>query len=68
MKRLTNTVKHTHLNEQNTYKISYLGGEEFHTPHALSLYNFYLWYLEDLKREKILGELLRVSEISLYGN
>jgi hypothetical protein len=43
-KKLTNTSKLIHRNEQNTIKISYLGVEEFHTLHALSLHIFYLWY------------------------
>jgi hypothetical protein len=36
-KKLTNTFKLLHRNEQNTHKTSYLGVEEFHTPQALSL-------------------------------
>jgi hypothetical protein len=40
LKKLTNTYKLRHRNEQNTKKISYLDMEEFHTPHAPSLYIF----------------------------
>ncbi len=38
--KLTNTFKLTH---RNTNKTSYLAGEEFHTPPALSLVVFYLY-------------------------
>jgi hypothetical protein len=42
-KRLTNTFKLAHGNEQNTNETPYLSGKEFHTWHAISLYNFCLW-------------------------
>jgi hypothetical protein len=44
MRKLTNTYKLTHENEHNTKETSYLDVEEFPTPHALSLYIFYLWW------------------------
>jgi hypothetical protein len=37
MKKLTNTLKLTHTNEQNTTKISYGNVEEFIIAHAVSL-------------------------------
>jgi hypothetical protein len=40
MKKLTNTFKFMHRNEQNTNETSHSSTEEFHTLHALSLYNF----------------------------
>jgi hypothetical protein len=40
LKTFTNTFKLTHRNEQNTSKIWYLNGKEFHAPHALSLHIF----------------------------
>ncbi len=40
MKKLTNTFKHTHRNEHNTNKTSYLGVEEFYAQHALSSFFF----------------------------
>jgi hypothetical protein len=48
---LTNTLKVTHRNEQNTSQILYLVGEEFHTPHALSLFIFHQWI--DYSSQKI---------------
>ncbi len=42
LKKLTNTFKLTHRNEEKI-EISCLRVEEFHTPHTLSLYIFYLW-------------------------
>ncbi len=51
-KNLTNTFKLIHRNEQNTQEISYLQVEEFHTLHALSLYIFYLWYMQCIKVAK----------------
>ncbi len=48
IEKLTNTFKLVHRNKQNTSETSYLGMEEFHTPHALSLYIFYLcWWFKD---------------------
>jgi hypothetical protein len=40
MKKLTNTFKLTHRNEQNTRETLWLNVEEFYTPHAPSLYFF----------------------------
>ncbi len=40
MKKLTNTLKLTHKNGQNSKETSNSGVIEFNTPHALSIYYF----------------------------
>jgi hypothetical protein len=47
MKKLTNTFKPTHRNEQNTNKTSRLHMDEFHALYELSLY--YIFFLSMLK-------------------
>jgi hypothetical protein len=50
MKKLTNTFKLTHKNEQNTKETSYLDGKWFHTPHASSLYNLIYVSIDEGKK------------------